>query len=231
MYLAMQIQTGQEKRVQRSFQQRVETLGMKGGIVLHTFLRRVLKVFPDGRRNETMENILPGSLIAEIKDGYSDDVYYLLSNTAGVLKILGEVSEEEFQHMQHMVEEPQLQVHEPKAQDFTRGQKARRLEKRFDRMVKEVKQLEPSVDEKYLERLKKKFRERIASIKAQSQQYIDYLRNLHLFAGNRVVRGKQSVLEFPLQLVEEIGLAIENIGLFNPVTLAITLSEAQQYRL
>ncbi len=221
---AIQVQTGSEKLVSLSFQAQAayEGLDMEN-IGLHTFERTIIGYTSSGKVETRMVNIVPGYIFLLCP---RPDTFFLewvrdvFLHIPRVLKFVGEVTVEEFDHLKAEAERVVIQISEPDTEDLNRGRMAEKVATRMDKLSEKAKAI--------CTRTLAKLRERIEVLKRKKQQYLDYLRYCCMFDLDsfRVIRGKQSVLEFPFELFEKLKHRhnFDTGGRAGPLVLAVFLA-------
>jgi len=221
---AIQVQTGSEKLVSLSFraQAAYEGLDMEN-IELRTFERSVVRYASSGKAETKRENIVPGYiflLCPQSDTFFLERIRKVFSDIPRVLKFVGEVSVEEFEHLKAEAERVVIQISEPDAEDLNRGRTAEKIAARMNKLSKEINTV--------CTRTLAKLRERIEVLKTKKQQYLDYLRYCCMFDLDnfRVIRGKKTVLEFPGEFLEKLKNRhnFDTGGRAGPLVLAVFLA-------
>ena len=212
MYLAIQVQTTKEQLAIKSIQSTLNAFGEE--INLHLLERPVAK-FIGKKLKETKENIIPGYIIAELKDGLTDNLYHLLNISEGVIRVLHQkpISETEFQNLKEWASQGIVHINEP---DYPKYRRDNRMLNRLEKAL-----ATPSISQAAIVKLKAS----MAKIREQHRQYQNYIRHLHLYGGYKTFTGRKNVLEFPLDALTQAKERLFDIpfGWHDPAQLAYRL--------
>lgn len=143
-----------------------------------------------------------------------------LQDMPRVLRVVGEVSVEEFLHLKAEAKKAVVQIVEPATADLAFGSMAEKVAVRMEKLSKGAKAI--------CTRSLAKLRGRIEVLRRKKQQYLDYLRYCCLFGleAFREIRGKRTVLEFPAELLDKLKRRhnFNTGGRAGPLVLAVFLA-------
>lgn len=162
---------------------RLKQTALKNRVFLHRFMHLVKKV----NQKSAQEDLMPGYVIAEIKDAKSipSELYYMLKNTKYLINVVkGQVTEREFEHLQKMADQVETQYEEPS----------------LDQIIEEIEkdeQLETELEDQCQRtrkdnNLKSSYIRLLEKVKTRLFYYRKYLKNKHWLEKYGAIKGKKN---------------------------------------